>query len=192
VNRRGSRSTPSPGVERGPGSRPPGRGRATTVLVLAVLVLGVLAVRAFVVLPVRIASASMEPTLGAGDVVLVSRSGLHPDEVARWDLVVFDDPRNGRRTIKRVVGLPGERVVVLDGVLHVDGRPVSEPWVDPESVDGYYSRTFRVPRAHVLVLGDNRGNSVDSRDYGTLPVEDLDGRLLVRLWPRPGRLADGA
>ena len=148
---------------------------AGVLLVVAAVVL----VRTFVVTPVRVSSASMAPTLTEGEVVLVSRWTPDPDRLERGDLVVFDDPRTGHRTIKRVVGLPGEEVVVLDGVLHVDGVPVTEPWVDPPSVEGYYTRAFLVPSAHVFVLGDNRGNSVDSRDYGALGAEDLCGRVLV-------------
>ena len=116
-----------------------------------------------------------------GDVVLVSHAAPSIAELDRGDLVVFADPRDGGRTIKRVVGLPGEAVVVLDGVLHVDGDPVAEPWVDPASVDGYYSRTFRVPAGRVFVLGDNRGSSLDSRDYGALAADDLRGRVLLEL-----------
>lgn len=157
--------------------------------VLLLLVGAVAAVRATVAVPVRVESASMAPTLEAGDVVLVSRRAPEIATLHRWDLVVFAEPRHGRRTLKRVVGLPGESVVVLDGVLHVDGRAVAEDWVDPGSVDGYYSRTFVVPPDHVLVLGDNRGNSVDSRDYGAVPAEDLEGRVLTSLWPLPGTLS---
>lgn len=157
---------------------------------LVAVLLGVVLVvllRATLVLPVRIESASMEPTLRRGDVVLVSRRAPDPESLEHGDLVVLDDPRDGRRTIKRVVGLPGETVVVLDGVLHVDGEPVDEPWVDPSTVDGYYSRTFVVPPDHVLVLGDNRANSVDSRDYGPVDRAGLRGRVVVRLGlPRRG------
>ena len=156
------------------------------MVVLVLLVAGITAVRTTVAVPVRIASASMEPALAAGDVVLVSRSAPDVDELRRGDLVVFDDPRNGRRAVKRVIGLPGEEVVILDGVLHVDGRPTEEPWIDPEVVDGSFMRTFWVPQSGVFVLGDNRMNSLDSRDYGPLDADDLEGRVLVTLWPLLG------
>lgn len=161
---------------------------ATSVLVLLLLLAVTVTVRTVVAVPVRIVSDSMEPTLRPGDVVLVSRSAPDVDELHRWDLVAFAEPRTGRRTVKRVVGLPGEEVVILDGVLHVDGQPTEEPWVAPETVDGSFSRTFRVPRSGVFVLGDNRMDSVDSRDYGPLEADDLEGRVLVTLWPwsRPG------
>lgn len=151
-----------------------------TVLVLAA---GVALLRATVVVPVRIESASMAPTYAAGDVVLVSRAVPSPGDLTFGDLVVFRDPTDGRRALKRVIGLPGEELVILDGLLHVDGEVVIEPWVDPALVDGYYSRTFVVPVDHVFVLGDNRGNSVDSRDYGAVPAEDLLGTVWGRVWP---------
>lgn len=160
--------------------------RAVTGIVLVLLIVGIAVVRTTVAVPVRIASASMEPALAAGDVVLVSRSVPDVDELKRGDLVVFDDPRNGRRAVKRVIGLPGEEVVILDGVLHVDGRPTEEPWVDPEVVDGSFMRTFRVPERSVFVLGDNRMNSLDSRDYGPVDADDLEGRVLLTLWPLLG------
>ncbi len=167
------------------------RGSATLALTAVAALLVVTALRAWVLLPVRVESASMEPTLSAGDVLLVSRSAPRVSELERGDLVVFAEPRHGHRTIKRVVGLPGESVVVLDGVLHVDGRAVEEAWVVPGSVDGYYSRTFVVPPRHVLVLGDNRGNSVDSRDYGAVPAEALRGSVLASLWPLSGTGSTG-
>ncbi len=150
---------------------------------MLVLALGVWGLRTTVAVPVRVESASMAPTLDVGDIVLVSRWKPDPAELNRGDLIVFRDPAEGRRALKRVIGLPGEEVVVLDGVLHVDGEPVEEPWVDPATVDGYYTRMFVVPADHVFVMGDNRGNSVDSRDYGSLSSEDILGRVLLRVWP---------
>ena len=84
-----------------PAALPPAprhRRGAGAALVLLLLAVGAFAVRTFVAVPVRIASASMEPTLAAGDVVLVSRSAPDVDDLRRGDLVVFDDPRNGRRS----------------------------------------------------------------------------------------------
>ena len=155
---------------------------ACAVVCLVLAVTAVVAVRTLVAVPVRVASASMEPTYAAGDVLLISRRPPQVADLDRGDLVVFEPP-SGERTIKRVVGLPGEEVVILDGVLHVDGRPVREPWVDHRTVDGYYTRTFAVPPDHVFVLGDNRLNSIDSRDYGPVPAQDLLGRVITRLWP---------
>ncbi len=159
------------------------RRRARAALVL-VLLLGVLLVlRAEVATPVRVSSASMVPTYSPGDVVLVTQRPPELADLERGDLVTFTSPEDGRRALKRVIGLPGEAVVIKDSELYVDDRVVDEAYVDHALIDGYYSRTYTVPPGSVFLLGDNRGNSVDSRDYGPVPAGDLLGRVLVRLWP---------
>lgn len=168
-----------------PATSSPSRHVAWAV-VLALVVLAVWLVRATLVVPVRVDSASMDPTYTEGDVVLVSRRPPDVADLRRGDLVVFSSPADGTRTIKRVIGLGGQRVVVLDGVLFVDDEAVAEGYVDPRLVDGYYSRTFTVPEGAVFVMGDNRANSVDSRDFGSVPASELEGRTLLRLWPLVG------
>lgn len=162
--------------------RRPGR-RVVALAVLLALMGAVALIRATVAFPVRVDSASMAPTYAAGDVVLVSRTPPRPDDLRHGDLVVFASPQDGRRTLKRVVGLPGDVLVILDSRLHVNEKPVEEPYVDHTMIEGYYSRTFTVPEDSAFVLGDNRGNSVDSRDYGSVPLDDLSGRVLLRVWP---------
>ena len=155
--------------------------RAGAALALAVVLVG--GVRSGTATPVRISSSSMLPTLAPGDVVLVSQSGASLPDLERGDLVTFASPADGDRALKRVVGLPGDRVVVKDAVLYVDDRPVAEPYVDHERIDGYYSRTYSVPPGSFFVMGDNRGNSTDSRDYGPVPEASLQARVLLRVWP---------
>lgn len=157
--------------------------RRYAVALLAVVV-AVALVRTTLVGAVRIDSSSMSPTLRAGDVVLVTRRAPALADLGRGDLVVFAMPTDGTTAVKRVVGLPGEHVVVLDGELHVDGVRVPEPYVDHRWVDGSYTPTYVVPPDAVLVMGDNRANSIDSRHYGPVPLDALRGRVLVRLWPR--------
>lgn len=152
------------------------------MVVLLVVVVLVPLLRATVATPVRISSSSMMPTLAPGDVVLVDR-GVAVGDLERGDVVTFPDPVHGRATLKRVVGLPGQSVVIKDAVLHVDDEPVEEPWVDHEAIDAYYTRTFEVPAGSVFVLGDNRGNSEDSRTWGPVAAATVEGRVLVRLWP---------
>jgi signal peptidase I len=163
------------------------RRRGVALILAVAMVLGLLVFRLAVAAPVRVISASMLPTLSAGDVVLVSRSAPAVEELHRGDLVTFRSPEDGRRTLKRVLGLPGDELVILDSVLHVNEHAVPEPYVDHAAIDGYYSRTFTVPDGTVFVLGDNRGNSVDSRDYGPVPAGDLTGRVLFRVWPPFGQ-----
>lgn len=158
------------------------RRRTVALLALAAVLVAVGVVRQLVVSPERVASASMSPTLDAGDVVLVSRHRPSVTDLERGEVVTLRPPGDDALALKRVVGLPGETLVVLDGRLVVDGTPVPEPYVDPATVSGYYTATFRVPADSVFVMGDNRANSVDSRDYGPVPLDRLEGRLLVRLY----------
>jgi signal peptidase I len=162
------------------------RRRVVAVAAAALAVVGLLVFRLTVAAPVRVSSASMLPTLRAGDVVLVSRTAPDIEELHRGDLVTFLSPQNGRRALKRVLGLPGDELVILDSVLHVNKRAVREPYVDHAAIDGYYSRTYTVPDGMVFLLGDNRGNSVDSRDYGPIGQERLLGKVVVRMWPPRG------
>ena len=156
------------------------RRRARRIAVLLVLLAGLVVVRLVVAAPVRVAGDSMVPTLESGQVVLVDK--LRLGDLSRGDLVVFRD-REGSEAVKRVVGLPGDRVVIRDAVLSVNDRPVEEPYVDRASIDGLYTPTTRVPAGTVFVLGDNRARSVDSRELGPVRIDDVDGRIVARLWP---------
>jgi signal peptidase I len=90
-------------------------------------------------------------------------------------------------TLKRVAGTAGQRVGVADGVLVVDGRAVVETAVDHATVDGTWFGPVTVPAGTVLVLGDARERSTDSRHYGPVPVDDLVGVAVLRVWP-PSRV----
>jgi signal peptidase I len=164
---------------------PPTRSGRRRVPLWLLLLLVVLLVRLFVADPERVDGDSMAPTLHAGDVVLSVRPALlgAVDRTGRGDLVVLADPQGGGRLVKRVVGLPGDVVEIQDAVLRVDGRPVTEPYVDRSRIDGVYYGPVTVPQGSLLVLGDNRGTSVDSRDFGPVPIGSLSGRVLLRLWP---------
>lgn len=143
----------------------------------------VLAVRAWAVEPLRIPSSSMAPTLLPGEHVLAEKVSRH---LGRWnlgDLVVFTDPANGDLALKRLVGRGGDRVEIRDGRLLVNGRRVAERYVDHPTVDSVYYGPVVVPPGEVLVLGDNRAASEDSRQFGTVPAEELQGRVVGVVWP---------
>ena len=155
----------------------------------AAVVLAVVLARAFVAEPFRIDSGSMLPTLRAGDQVLVDKRAYRDALPRRGDLVIFHAPRSGEVTLKRAIGLPGDTVAIEDGVLVVNGRRRQEPYADAHAIDSVYFGPARVPADAVFVLGDNRADSLDSRDFGAVPHRDLMGRVQVRLWP-PARWGD--
>jgi signal peptidase I len=140
-------------------------------------------VRTYVAEPFRIPSESMAPTLQAGDHVLVDKGALGSDPVERGELAVMHEPGSDELVLKRIVAVGGDTVGIADGVLVVNGRRPVEPYADPSSIDAEYWGPERVPAGSVFVLGDNRANSVDSRDFGAVPVTSLVGRVVARIWP---------
>jgi signal peptidase I len=137
----------------------------------------------------RVSAESMTPTLDSGDLVLVDRTDQDPD---RMDVVVAEGPDDAGLLVKRVVGLGGDTVGIEDGVLLVDGRPVCEPDVDPDLIDGAYFGPVTVPAGHVFLMGDDRRDSVDSRDFGAVPLSAVVGEVRARLLPAPGSLEPGS
>ena len=154
--------------------------RAALAVALTALVL--IGLRAEVVEPVRVTGVSMAPTLHKGQVVMVNKRDRTPD---RGDLITFRSPQKGELMLKRVVGLGGDVVDIRDAILFVNDVQVSEPYVDHESIDALYYGPVTVAAGSVLVMGDDRANSIDSRTYGDVPLQDVTGTAFVRLWP-PG------
>lgn len=134
---------------------------------------------------VRVESDSMAPTVQPGDRLLVVND---TDGLRRGRLIVLHDPLGAGALVKRVVGVGGDVVAIEDGVLVVNGAPVVEPYADPDRIDGVFHKPRSVPPGHVFVLGDDRRGSVDSRDFGPVPVSDAVGRVVWRLGPVPGSL----
>jgi signal peptidase I len=150
----------------------------------AVLVVAALAVTWFAVAePFRIPSDSMKPTLRSGDHVLVDKRAYDGATPERGDLAVFEAPGTGEIMLKRVVALPGDTVGIEDGVLVIDGRRPREPYADQKAIDSVYFGPVRVRPGTVFVLGDNRADSRDSRDFGAVRQDALIGRVDTRIWP---------
>lgn len=132
----------------------------------------------------RVGMDSMSPTFHDGDRVLVEHTSV---DLRRADLVVVTAPDGSGAVLKRVAAVGGDRVGIEDGVLMVNGTAVVEPWFDQTRIDGEYFGPVLVPPNSVWVLGDNRGESVDSRRFGPVPVDSVIGRVTLRLWPPPHR-----
>lgn len=147
----------------------------------ASLLLGLVLLRTQVVDTVSVESDSMEPSICAGDRLVVSKLGLH-ESLEPGELVVFRSPEDGTRVVKRVVALEGQRVAVRDGALYVDRRRQVEPYVDLATMDGAFFGPVVVAPETVFVLGDHREVSIDSRDYGGVPRDSVEGTVLATLW----------
>jgi signal peptidase I len=145
-------------------------------------------VRPFVLEAFRIPSESMVPTLLVGDRVFVNKFIYRFAEPERGDVVVFESVNGGEEDlIKRIVAVAGDEIEVRNGTLLVNGEEQEEPYLNENpSFNDSYEQT-EVPEGYVFVMGDNRGNSADSRVFGLLPVENIEGEAFVRFWP-PSRI----
>ena len=154
-----------------------------TIVVAFVLVFGF--VRPYVVEAFRIPSESMVPTLEIGDRVLANKFVYRFSEPERGDIVVFDSigEDDDQTLIKRVVGVAGDEIQVRNGDLYVNGEAQEEPYLNEEIPSAASYGPTVVPEGHVFVMGDNRGNSADSRVFGPLPLENLKGAAFMRFWP---------
>jgi signal peptidase I len=151
-------------------------------------------VRPFVVEAFWIPSESMVPTLLVGDRVLVNKFVYRFTEPERGDVVVFQSVESSdEELIKRVVGVPGDEIALRKkGELYLNGEPQKEPYVVENPCSRYLPKTCSfgpttVPEGHVFVMGDNRAKSRDSRFFGPLPKENIEGGAFLRFWP-PGRV----
>jgi signal peptidase I len=147
------------------------------VVVPVVVLVAVLLVTA--VEPLRVSSQSMRPTLEAGDQVLVDKLSVRWRPPAEGELIVFRDPERDELVVKRVVARSGRTVAIEDAVLVVDATPRYEPQVDLSRIDSTYFGPVTVPPDAVFVLGDNRSESIDSRNYGSVPLENVVGRVVL-------------
>ena len=144
---------------------------------------GIWWVLTFVLQPLRVESNSMAPTYRDGDLLVVDGLSVGVPGVARHDVVIVTSPLTGQLLVKRVAAVAGDQVGIADGVLVVNGTPVPERYVDQNLMDSVYFGPVTVPRGAVFVLGDNRSSSVDSRDFGPVPVADVRGRVLAKVSP---------
>ena len=131
--------------------------------------------------PYRVPANDMAPSLVPDQIVLVRAGDYRKQKLQRGDIVVFVSPVDGNMWIKRVVGLPGERISIDAGVLLIDDRERVEDYVAAGNAARGYSRQMHeltVPEASYFLLGDNRDNSHDGRLMGATPQEDITGRIV--------------
>jgi signal peptidase I len=183
------------------------------VMIVAVALGLALGIQAFLVKPFRIPSESMVPTLEVGQRVLVDRVSFRFGEPDRGDVVVFKPPagadqnrcavrhpsdqacprstreRSDTNFIKRVVAVPGDRLKVIEGSVYINGERQEEDFarISPECGTCNLPREITVPKGQYYMMGDNRGESADSRVWGPVPKKWIIGKAFMTYWP-PGRI----
>jgi signal peptidase I len=142
----------------------------------------------FLYQPVKVEGTSMAPGLKDQERIFINKFVYHFESISRGDVIVFHYPRDTSKSyIKRVIGLPGDRVVIDDGQVYVNGHPVREPYVPEEYTDERSYPEVIVPPHAYFVLGDHRNLSNDSRDFGAVNEEYVYGKAVFAYWPM-GRL----
>jgi signal peptidase I len=187
----------SPGTKSAPRLHRLRRVVAPTVVVALVLVALALLTPGLVFEHFWVPTPSMAATLEPGDHVLVDRLAYRVRAPRRGDVVVFHPPGQYGIFIKRVIGVPGDTVALRDGVVYVNARRLVEPYVKeagggPERTEPWpaltvgpwsLARPYRVPPGEYFVMGDNRTDSDDSRDWGPVPRAAIIGEAVVTFWP---------
>lgn len=142
-----------------------------------------LIIRAYIVQTSYVPTGSMIPTLKIKDRLFVNKFVYQFKLPERGDIVVFESPHgDGNDYVKRCIGMPGERVEIKAGKVFINGKPLIMPGVTVIEDQSYFGPS-RVPEGHYFVLGDNRGNSQDSRYWGYVPREDMLGKAFFTFWP---------
>jgi signal peptidase I len=128
----------------------------------------------------RIEGHSMMPTLKEGEYIIINKLAYYLDEPQRGDVIVLRFPNDRERDfIKRVIGVPGDRIEVNGGEVRVNGALLNEPYISAPPI---YEDSWIVPEGKYFVLGDNRNNSSDSHNWSFLPREDIVGKAWLIYW----------
>ena len=166
------------------------RGAIEWVAIIAAALIAALVIKTWLIQAFYIPSESMTPTLVKQDRVLVNKLSYRLHDVNRGDIVVFERPPGDAASpeikdlIKRVVGLPGETVETdSEGRVLINGRVLREPYLEKGVTTVPGIQKVQIPPGKVWVMGDNRGNSKDSRVIGAIPENKIVGRAFVRVFP---------
>lgn len=155
-----------------------------TVKVVVVSLAIILPVRFFLIQPFYVEGASMEPTFQEHEYLIIDEITYRFNDPQRGEVVVFRNPQNVRQFyIKRIIGLPGDTVKIVQGTVFINGVEIDEKYIESsnQSSDSYPETTLE--EGEFFVMGDNRANSLDSRYLGSVNERYLIGRVWVRGWP---------
>jgi signal peptidase I len=138
----------------------------------------------FLYQPVKVEGGSMEPGLEDQERIFINKLVYRLENIERGDIVVFRYPRDRHKSfIKRVIGLPGDRIYISYGHVYVNGQQLLEPYVPSDYLDARSYPELIVPNNYYYVLGDHRSMSNDSREIGPVMRSDIYGKAVFGYWP---------
>lgn len=142
-----------------------------------IIILVVVLIKMFVVSPIRVNGASMNPTLNDKDIMILNEISYRFSDIVRFDIVVVKE--ENEYLIKRIIGLPGEKIEYKDNKLYIDGKYVKEDFKHMETMD--FSTTLG--EDEYFIMGDNRTNSTDSRIFGPVSRDKIIGKTSFTILP---------
>ncbi len=155
-------------------------------LKLIIVVIIILFLMLYVVSVTQVVGSSMYPTLEDGEVLILNKFQYRFFDIKRGDIVSLDY-EDTKYLIKRIIGLPGETVKIVDNELYINDKIYEEEYLSDDLHYDEFSLTdlgySKIPENMYLVLGDNRENSLDSREIGLIKKEDINGKISLRFWP---------
>lgn len=154
------------------------------VLSYVVIIVVVILIRTFIATPVIVSGDSMVPNLKDNQILILSKLAK---KYERFDIVVVKHKviDQNENLVKRIIGLPGEDVEYKDNKLYINDKIVDEKFIDCETADfnlaslGY----LEIPEGYYFIMGDNRGDSLDSPELGLIPIEEIEGKIVFSLFP---------
>ncbi|EYE88926.1 signal peptidase [Fervidicella metallireducens AeB] len=153
--------------------------------IICIIVAGAIAflIKGYVFDIIQVSGTSMVPTLHDSDRVAVEKISLYNDNLKHGEIIIFDPGSKGRGIyIKRIIGLPGDEVEISDGCVYVNGKKLVEDYLKPGTfTEG--DQKLKVPNDSIFVLGDNREVSEDSRYIGPIPIKNIKGHAILRVFP---------
>lgn len=153
--------------------------------IICIIVAGAIAffIKGYVFDIIQVSGTSMVPTLHDSDRVAVEKISLYNDNLKHGEIIIFDPGSKGRGIyIKRIIGLPGDEIEISNGSVYVNGKKLEESYLKP----GTYTegdQKLTVPNDSIFVLGDNREVSEDSRYIGPIPIKNIKGHAILRVFP---------
>ena len=150
------------------------------ILSYVIIILVVVLVRTFIITPVRVVGSSMDKTLKEGEILLLEKINK---KYKRYDIVVIKE--NNERIIKRIIGMPGESVKIVEGVIYINGEAIEDKYASSYTGDFSLDKFDLdvIPEDSYFVLGDNRIVSKDSRLLGPINKKKIQGKAIYRIWP---------
>ena len=155
-----------------------------TIKVVVISFAIILPIRFFLIQPFYVEGASMEPSFHSKEYLIIDEISYRFTNPQRGEVVVLRYPRDPRQFfIKRIVGLPGERIKLEEGVVHVNGKPLEERYLSDLNLSKTSMNELVLGSDEYFVMGDNRANSLDSRSFGPISRREVVGRAWIRGWP---------